>query len=165
MTTLPVSRRRRLVTAVVALGSAAALTGCGSNINALTQQWYDPTDGANNSVEGTLAGMAVRDIVVVSDGTDATVIGTFVNAGRDTDEVTDIMVEGASVTITGDLEVDPGDSVRLGPPGQARAQVNGADLAPGSYTDVEISFGSAPRAELMAVVRAPDGPYEESGPE
>ena len=42
-------RTRRLVTVIAAAGATIGLAGCGSNINAQTQDWYDPTDGVNNS--------------------------------------------------------------------------------------------------------------------
>ena len=158
-------RTRRLVTVIAAAGATIALAGCGSNINAQTQDWYDPTDGVNNSVDGTLAGMAVRSVVVVSDGTDATVVGTFVNQGADTDGVASITVDGEEATITGSLDVEPGESVRLGPPGEARAQVDGVDLEPGLTTTVEISFDVAPQETLTAIVRAPEAEFEDSGPE
>ena len=153
------------MTLLAAAGTAVVLAGCGTNTNALTQQWYDPTDGTNNSVQATLDGLAIRGIVVVSDGTDATVVGTFANDGPASDEVTGIAVDGQSATITGDLEVAPGAAVRLGPPGEARALVTGADLEPGAVTTVEISFESAPQAELDAIVRAPEGYLEDSGPQ
>jgi hypothetical protein len=158
-------RSRRLATLLAAAGATVALAGCGTNVGAQTQDWYDPTDGTNNSAETTLDGMAVRGIVVVSDGSDATVVGTFVNTGADSDGVSSISVEGQRARITGDLDVEPGQSVRLGPPGEARAQASGADLEPGSTAMVEISFDTAPKEELTAIVRAPEGEYEESGPE
>jgi hypothetical protein len=153
------------VTILAAAGTAVVLAGCGTNTNALTQQWYDPTDGTNNSVQATLEGLAIRGIVVVSDGSDATVVGTFVNDGPEADEVTGIEVDGRSATIDGDLEIAPGEAVRLGPPGEARAQVTGAGLEPGAVTTVEITFESAPQAELDAIVRAPEDYLEDSGPE
>ena len=158
-------RTRRLVTVIAAAGATIALAGCGSNINAQTQEWYDATDGVNNSVDGTLDGMAVRSVVVVSDGTDATVVGTFVNRGDDTDGVASITVDGEDATITGDLEVEPDESVRLGPPGEARAQVDGVDLDPGLTTTVEISFDVAPAETLTAIIRAPEAEFADSGPE
>lgn len=153
------------MTLLAVAGTAAALAGCGTNTNALTQQWYDPTDGVNSDVEMTLEGLAIRSIVVVSDGSDATVVGTFVNDGADSDEVQSISVDGRQATISGDLALDPGGAVRLGPPGEARALVTGADLEPGSLTTVEITFEAAPQAELSAVVRAPEAEFADSGPE
>jgi hypothetical protein len=163
---LSTSRRtRRLVTAIAAAGAAIALAGCGSNINAQTQEWYDATDGVNSSIDSTLDGMASRSIVVVSDGTDATVVGTFVNTGSEADSVAGITVDGEQATITGDLDVEPNESVRLGPPGEARAQVDGADLQPGLTTKVEITFDTAPAEELTAIIRAPAAEFADSGPE
>lgn len=165
MTHLMHSRPRRLASLVVATGAAVALAGCGTNIGAQTQDWYDATDGTNSSAESSLQGMAVRSVVVVSDGTDAAVVGTFVNTSDDTDGVTGISVAGESATITGDLDVEPGQSVRLGPPGEARAQVDGADLEPGSTATVEVTFEAAPKQTLNAVVRSAAGEFEQSGPQ
>ncbi len=159
------SRTRRLVATLAAVGAATALTACGTNINAQTQEWYDATDGTNNSAEATLEGMAVRSVVVVSDGTDATVVGTFVNYGDEPDAVASITVDGQDATISGDLDVDPTQAVRLGPPGEARAQVGGANLEPGGTAEVQISFDVAPQATLTAIVRPAAGEFEDSGPE
>jgi hypothetical protein len=156
---------RRLVTALAAVAATTALAGCGTNVNAQTQDWYDPTDGTGNSAEESLDGMAIRDVLVVSDGTDATVIGTFVNTSTDVDAVASIEVDGRSATLIGDLEVAPAQAVRLGPPGEARAQVDGANIEPGVIVPVTISFDTAPEAELDAIVRAPEGDFAESGPE
>lgn len=165
MTFVQPTRARRLVTTFAVAASALALAACGTNTNALTQQWYDATDGVNSSVEMTLEGLAIRGIVVVSDGTDATVVGTFVNDGSEADAVSSISVDGRPASISGDLDLEPGDAVRLGPPGDARALVTGAGLEPGTTTTVEIAFGSAPQAELTAIVRAPEAEFAESGPE
>lgn len=159
------SRTRRLVTTLAAVGAATALAGCGTNINAQTQEWYDATDGTNNSVESTLDGMAVRSVVVVSDGAGATVVGTFVNYGDETDAVSSISVDGQDATLSGDLDVEPDQAVRLGPPGEARAQVDGAGLEPGATAEVQISFDTAPQATLTAIVRPVAGEFEDSGPE
>lgn len=153
------------MTTLAAAGAAVALAACGTGVNAQTQQWYDPADGVNNDVAMTLDGMAVRGVVVVSDGTDATVIGTFVNDGDDPDSVVEILVDGEEADIDGDLDVEPGLSARLGPPGEARAQADGVDVPPGAIATVTISFESAPQEELTAQVVAPEGEYEESGPE
>ena len=153
------------MTVVAAVAATAALSGCGTNINAQTQDWYDPTDGAGTPAEESLDGMAVRDVLVVSDGTDATVVGTFVNTGIDTDAVAGIEVDGSRATLSGDLDVEPAESVRIGPPGDARAQVSGAELEPGFVVPVTISFDNAAEVELDAIVRAAEGEFAESGPE
>lgn len=156
---------RRLVTVLAAVAATTALAGCGTTVNAQTQDWYDPTDGTGNTAEESLDGMAIRDVLVVSDGTDATVTGTFVNTSPDFDVVTGIEVDGRSATLTGDLEVAPAQAVRLGPPGEARAQVDGANIEPGAVVPVTITFDTAAAAELNAIVRAPEGEFAESGPE
>ncbi|MGA7688278.1 MAG: hypothetical protein WCA29_03505 [Jiangellales bacterium] len=165
MTRLTPLSTRRLVTVLAAVAATTALTGCGTNINAQTQDWYDPTDGAGNTAEESLNGMAIRDVLIVSDGTDATVTGTFVNTSPDVDAVASIEVDGRSATLIGDLEVAPAQAVRLGPPGEARAQVDGANIEPGIVVPVTIIFDTAPAAELDAIVRAAEGDYAESGPE
>jgi hypothetical protein len=156
--------RHRLLTVLTVSAAAAALAGCGSNINAQTQEWYNPTDGANTDVESTLQGMAVRNLILVSDGTDATVIATFVNNGSETDSVERIVVDGAEARIDSSVEVDPNQVAQVGPDAETSAVVEGTGLAPGSITPVEISFGSAPQVTLDAVVRSPTGDFADLGP-
>ena len=159
------ARPRRLLTTIVAAGATVALAGCGTNVGAQTQEWYDPTDAANTVSEDSLDGMAVRGLVVVSDGSDAAVLATLVNTGTDADEVTEILLEGEPADIDGEVAVDPGQSVRLGPPGDATAQVDGLDLEPGALATVEISFAAAAQQELTTVVQAADGEYADAGPQ
>lgn len=155
--------RRHGTTIAAAAAAALALAGCGTNVNAQTQEWYDPTDAANTPAEDSLDGMAVRGLLVLADSGDAVVLGTFVNTGTDTDEVTEIRVEGELADVDGDIEVDPGRAVRLGPAGDAEARVAGLDLEPGSLAAVEISFGAAAQQELVTVVQAAEGGSSESG--
>ena len=165
VTALTRPRTHRLATVLVAAGAALTAVACGTGVDAQTQEWYDPADGVNNDVDMTLTGMAVRTVIVVSDGTDATVIGTFVNGSDDSDGVRSIDVAGSPATIDGDLDVEPGQSVRLGPPGEARAQADGVDLVPGSTTTVDITFEVAPAESLTAVVVPESGDYADSGPQ
>jgi hypothetical protein len=159
------ARPGRLVTTIAAAGAAIALAGCGTGVDAQTQEWYDPTDAANTEAEDSLDGMAVRGLKVIADGGDATVLGTFVNTGPDADEVSEILVEGEPAEVDGDLAVEPGQSVRLGPPGDATAQADGVDLEPGVLATVEISFSSAAQQELTTVVQAAEGDYADAGPQ
>jgi hypothetical protein len=158
-------RSRRLVTVLAAVAATTALAGCGTNTDAQTHQWYDPTDGTGNTPEEALDGMAIRDLVVVSDGTNSSVVATFVNTSADPDAVASIAVDGASATLTGDLDVDPAQAVRVGPPGEARAQADGTNLVPGSTVPVQITFNDAAEAEITAIVRAAEGQFADSGPE
>ncbi len=149
------------------LGLAAAagvLAGCGTGFNAQTQQWYDPADGAGSPPSSSQNGMAVRDLVVVSDGTDAAVLATVVNTGSQVDEVVQIVVEGSPATIDGSLEAVPSSVVRVGEPADTSAVASGSSLVPGSLAQVEFQFGSAPAQTLEAVVRAPVNYYEDALP-
>jgi hypothetical protein len=156
--------------------AAAALTACGTGFNAQTQQWYNPTDGSGSDPEQTLEGMAVRDLVVVSDGTDAAVLATVVNTGTEADQVTAIAIEGTPATIEGTLEAQqlwrewaraevlPGSVLRVGEPADTVALISGASLPPGGLTEVEFTFATAPAQTLEAVVQAPINYYENSLP-
>lgn len=141
-----------------------ALVACGTNTNAQTQEWYNPTDGSNSDVEQTLSGMAVRDLLLVSDGTDAAVLATFVNTGDEADEVVEVLVEGSSARIDGTLEAAPSSVVRLGEPADTSAIARGVDVEPGGLAEVEIRFASAPAVTLDAIVRAPVGEFEDAAP-
>jgi hypothetical protein len=142
--------------------AAAALAGCGTGFDAQTQQWYNPADGAGSAPDQSKNGMAVRDLIVVSDGTDAAVLATVVNTGSQNDEVVQIVVEGAPATLDGTLEAAPSSVVRVGEPADTSALVSGAGLQPGGLTEVEFQFGSAPAQTLEAVVRAPVDYYEDA---
>ena len=160
----PTAPRRRLLP-VLAIGAASlALVGCGTTTSAQTQDWYNPTDGSNSDVEQTLSGMAVRDLLLVSDGTDAAVLATFVNTGADADEVVEVVVEGTSARIDGTLAAEPGAAVRLGEPADTTAVARGTDLEPGGIAEVEVRFASAPAVTLDAVVQAPVGDFEDAAP-
>ncbi len=157
-------QRRRVGTVLGVAVAAAALTACGTGFNAQTQQWYNPTDGSSSDPQQTLEGMAVRDLVVVSDGTDAAVLATVVNTGTELDEVTAITVEGAPATIEGALEAPPRAVVRVGEPADTVALVSGVALPAGGLTEVEFTFATAPSQTLEAVVQSPINYYENSLP-
>jgi hypothetical protein len=144
--------------------AAAALTACGTGFNAQTQRWYNPTDGSSSDPEQTLEGMAVRDLVVVSDGTDAAVLATVVNTGTEADEVTAITVEGVPAAIEGTFDAPPRAVLRVGEPADTVALVSGANLPAGGLTEVEFTFATAPAQTIEAVVQSPINYYENSLP-
>jgi hypothetical protein len=160
---LDVTRRRHLPVLGVA-AAAALLAACGTGLNAQTQQWYDPTDGTSTDPQSSADAMAVRDLIVVSDGSDARVLATVVNTTDSEDEVVEVRVAGESADLDGDFLAAPGSVLRIGEPADTVAQVDGVGVEPGLLTDVEIRFASAPAVTLEAIVRAPARYYSDSAP-
>jgi hypothetical protein len=160
---MDVTPRRRLRILGVA-AAAVALTACGTGLDAQTQEWYDPTDGTSTDPQTSLDAMAVRDLLVVSDGTDARVLATVVNTTAEEDEVVEVLVDGKQAELDGDFVAAPGSVLRIGEPADTVAQVDRVGVEPGLLTDVEIRFASAPSVTLEAIVRAPDRYYSDSAP-
>jgi hypothetical protein len=156
--------RRRPLTVAGLLAGATVLAACGTGLDAQTQQWYDPTDGTSTDPQTSLDAMAVRDLIVVSDGTDARVLATVVNTTDREDEVVDVLVDGESARLRGDFLAAPSSVLRIGEPADTVAQVDGVGVEPGFLTEVEIRFASAPSVTLESVVRAPARYYSDSAP-
>jgi hypothetical protein len=150
---------RRPIAALVAV-PVLTMAGAGcTGLRTQTQNWYVPGDGVS-----TEAGdIGVRNVLLVADddGGIATLIATFANEGA-TDELVEVQVgDQAVVPPTGALEIPADGYARLGPDG-VRLDVEGADVQPGDFVDVEFVFGNAPRAEVQALVQRAEGDYEDA---
>ncbi len=156
--------RHRSVAVLGLVAAAALLAGCGTGLDARTQQWYDPTDGKSTDPQTSLDAMAVRDLIVVSDGTDARVLATVVNTTDREDRVVEVLVDGTSAELEGRFTAAPNSVLRIGEPADTVAQADGVGVEPGYLADVEIRFASAPSVTLESIVRAPARYYSDSAP-
>ena len=150
--------RRRLAALLTIVGLTLVAAGCAPiPIRAQTQEWYEPADGVS-----TQAGdIAIRNVLLVADedGSVATVLATFANTGSE-DELLEVRVgDRTAVPTTGPVVIPEDGYARLGPD-DVRVDVFGADVRPGEFVDVEFVFRDAPRAEVQALVRRPEGDYE-----
>lgn len=146
---------RRAVVALPIL--ALAVAGC--SIHEQTQTWYAPADGVNAEA----GSIGLRNVLVVSDGDEATVLASMANSGTTDDEL-------VGVTI-GDVAAAPAEPVAVPGNGYAsvgysqnhtRVDVTGAEADPGSMVTLEFQFAAAPRVEVDAFVRPASGVYADA---
>jgi copper(I)-binding protein len=150
-------RRRTAVLAVPPV-LALALVGCGS-VHEQTQQVYDPADGTSADA----GDIAVRNVVVVAseNGDEATVFASFANRGAE-DRLVEVHVdESAATPPDGSLELPAGGYASLSPDSN-RLDVDGGDIEPGQFVEIEFRFEQAPRATVEALVKPADGLYEDA---
>ena len=155
------SVRRRLAAGLLAATAAAALTGCGTSLDAQTYQERTNAE-AENAAVGTLA---IRGVYVEAPetdegyavGDDATVHITVTNADDEEDRLLEVTSTAADevVVLAGGRErgmvVPPlgstGDFVTFELRGLERA------LRPGEYVDLELRFARNGDVELLVPVQ------------
>jgi hypothetical protein len=153
--------RRPLAAAFVGL---LLLTGCQAGQTAQTSQDYDGADGRNVNVPEDAAFdedyMAVRNALVVSFGEDASLTLTLVNNAAEGDVLQQAVVGETPVEIDGGpIEVAPNQRVRMGIGSEIATSVPGANLAPGDWTTLTLSFASAGSTTLDVLVVPPGDEY------
>lgn len=151
---------RRAVSALpVVVVAGLSLVAGGCSIHEQTQTWYTPADG----VSAEAGPVALRNVLVVSDGTDATVLASMVNTGSEDDELVAVTVGEVEVSPAQPVEIPGGGYASVGI-GDADARVDVADSGamPGGMITVEFRFASAPRAEVEAFVRPASGAYADA---
>lgn len=153
--------RRPLAAAFVAL---LLLTGCQAGRGAQTSQDYDGADGRNVNVPEDAAFdddyMAVRNALVVSFGEDASLTLTLVNHAAEGDVLQEAVVGETPVEIDGGpVEVAPDQRVRMGVGSDIDTVIPGANLSPGDWTTLTLSFASAGTTTLDVLVVPPGDEY------
>lgn len=156
--------RRPRAAALVALLAALALSGCQAGQSAETSQDYDPADGRNINIPEDAAFdddyIAVRNALVVSFGETASLTLTLVNNGSEGDVLEQAVVGETPVDIAGSpIELAPEQRVRMGLGSDVTTTIEGADLAPGDWTTLTLSFASAGSTSLDVLVVAPGDEY------
>jgi len=145
-------RRRIAAAAVLAVGLALGTAGCTFFAPQATLIKYNPSDG----VSLDLGNLQVRNAFVISPkGTDANLIGAFINSGSSPITVGvqySGKVKGVSVLETAKFVVKPGDPVSLGNPGVKQVVFRGADATPGSLLKVFIQYGNVSGRNLLLPV-------------
>jgi copper(I)-binding protein len=174
-----VSRRPVTVTAkaVAVLLSAAALSACGTGLNAVTYKETGRVDGAVADVGGR-TGIAVRHLHVAppaegsvhEPGSTALVLGGLSNGGSTDDALVGVTVTGATgaaltldgvavdaVPVPAGKTADSGWAIRLD------GLTNGLHVA--QSVEVVLTFAKAGRVTLSVPVLAGDNGLEERHPE
>ncbi len=162
---------RRPATALAAVLSAAALSACGTGLQA---QVYQPRDAAQGT-NATAGDLELRNLGVETgslapaDGGDtaggtanavAVITGVIVNKGTEDDALVNATSDAAGsvqlLTPNGDrvLAIPAGGST--GSDWALRLDGLAAPLTPGTYLTVTLQFGRAPRTTLSLPVRGGD---------
>jgi hypothetical protein len=158
--------RTKVLAAAAALLAVPALSACGTNFDAQTDQVYTPGDG-ENSYAGSVD---VLNAMIISDtaGSGRFIAGLVNNDNEEGDTLE--MVEGvgdsAEVTFTiegGDTEIPPGGSLQLADDEAAMVAATGSAeaLEAGRFVRVSVSFTNGDSAELNVPVMAPAETYED----
>jgi hypothetical protein len=159
-------RRRIAVAAVLAVGLILGTTGCTFFAPQATLIKYDPSDG----VSLNLGKLQVRNAFVISPkGTDANLIGVFINSGK-----TEIDVKLQYATHTADktttitlppVKLNPGQVISYGNPGVKQVVFRGADIRPGSLLKIFVQYGSVSGENLLLpVLDGSQAAYQHLGP-
>lgn len=144
--------------AVVALAAVAtvALSGCGANLDAQSQQWYNPAEGVGSTP--LASAVAVRNVVVLTDGEGpAGVVAAFVNSGEATDSLEGVTVDGEIAELAGDTELPVGELVPMGYDDGPTAVLPEGSVDEGAFVTVEFTFDNARSVTLTTITRPAEG--------
>jgi hypothetical protein len=140
-----------------------ALSACGVNFDAQTDQYYTPTDGENNR-EGTVQ---VLNALIISDSPGSgRLIAALDNGGDEADTLTG--VRGLEVDqsvdfnlVEGETAIPAGGVLQLADDGSAVVAVSGDPerVAAGGYVRLAFMFQNGEEASLNVPVLAPDDTY------
>lgn len=152
---------RTTLTGVAVVLGLGLLAGCSDSTgeNALTNRNYYSADG----VMGNSGLITARNVLLVSSGRGATLIGAFGNNGNAADSVTSISSQGVTATVQdpGGLSIDPAGALTFGAPetaGGPQAFLTGTYVA-GTTVGLTVRFATASDLVLQVPVLPHDGYY------
>jgi hypothetical protein len=158
--------RTKVLAAAAALLAVPALSACGTNFDAQTDQVYTPADG-ENSYGGTVD---VLNAMIVSDtpGSGRFIAGLVNNDSSEPDTLEGVEGVGDSAEVTfsiegGDTEIPPGGGISLSDDDAAMVAATGSEevLAAGKFVRVSVSFANGDSAELNVPVMAASETYDD----
>jgi hypothetical protein len=127
-------------------------------------QAYNPVDGRNvNIPEDAGFGdtyVGIRDVVVVAEGSDASLVATIVNNTADLQELQSITVGGDPLDLSEPIQLDPGDVASLGFGDNPTATTAALKGEVGHWADLTMSFSNAGSVELGILVVPYGDQYE-----
>jgi hypothetical protein len=145
-------KRRIAVAAVLAVGVALGSTGCTFLAPQATLIKYNPSDGVSTNI----GKLQVRNAFAISPkGTDANLIGVFINSGTSPIDVElqyTAHAKGESQVLTTHFELEPGKPVSYGNPGVKQIVFRNADVKPGALLKIFIQYGSTAGQNLLIPV-------------
>ena len=159
----PQTRRLVPTAAAAVLLAVPALSACGVNFDAQTDQYYTPTDGENNR-EGTVD---VLHALIVSDSPGSgRLIAGLANSADEEDELTGVQGleddESIQFSLAGGETTIPANGVlQLADDGSAVVAVSGDEeqVAAGGYVRLSFTFANGEQADLNVPVLAPGEDY------
>ena len=155
-------RYRTIVAPLVIAALALSLTGCGAGSNASTRLIKKVTDGAEGGVNKDGNNISLRNFLLIAqpDGS-AVVVGTVINAGQNDDALLGIAINnGLQAQFGGVSTISQNQTIRFeGETANAKAVIIGANLKPGTHTQLSLFFGNAGEVTLNVLVRAAEGIY------
>ena len=154
-------RLRTIVTPLIIAALAISLTGCGAGPNATTRLTKKVTDGQEAEIKKDANKIVLRNFVLVAlqDGS-AVVVGTVINRGENEDALLAIAIPGIQAQITGTSTIAPNGVITFeGDIANVKAVIPGANLKPGTHTDLSLFFGNAGEITLDVLIQKPEGIY------
>ena len=155
-------RLRTIVTPLLIAALAISLTGCGAGSNASTRLIKKVTDGQEAEIRNENNNIALRNFVLVAleDGS-AVVVGTVINRGENDDALLGLAIPGIQAQFTGVSTISQNQTIRFeGDSANAKAVILGANLKPGTHTDLSLFFCNAGEVKFDVLVQKPAGIYE-----
>ena len=154
-------RLRTIVAPLVIAALAISLTGCGAGSNATTRLTKKVTDGQEAEIRKDANNIALRNFVLVAlpDGS-AVVVGTVINRGENEDALLGLAIPGIQAQFSGVSTIAQNDVITFeGDSANAKAVILGANLKPGTHTDLSLFFGNAGEVSFDVLVQKPEGIY------
>jgi hypothetical protein len=154
-------RLRTIVTPLIIAALAISLTGCGAGSNATTRLTKKVTDGQEAEIKKDANKIILRNFVLVAlqDGS-AVVVGTVINRGENEDALLGLAIPGLQAQITGTSTIASNGVITFeGDIANVKAVIPGANLKPGTHTDLSLFFGNAGEITLDVLIQKPEGIY------
>ena len=152
-------RLRTIVTPLLIAAFAISLTGCGAGSNASTRLITVPTTTAEPSSSATKTKF-LRAILLFSLRISASWPSVTFLINR-VDALLGLAIPGIQAQFTGVSTISQNQTIRFeGDSSNAKAFILGANLKPGTHTDLSLFFGNAGEVKFDVLVQKPAGIYE-----
>ncbi|MGO2660568.1 hypothetical protein [Mycetocola reblochoni] len=129
-------KSRALASVAIAAAVVAGLSACNLAAPQATQKVYDPSDG----VSAHLDDVVLRNIIVLSNGEEASLVFTGVNNGA---EASTVSIDYSSSLDPVTATLDPGAMESFGTEQNDAIELPGLHAAPGSNTTITFSIAGA----------------------
>ena len=135
-------RRRIAATAVLAVGLALATAGCTFLAPQATLIKYNPSDG----ISANVGDLQLRNVFVVAPkGTDANLVGVFINTSKKAEQVElqyTTHVSGKAVVTETLVDMTAGEVISFGNPHVKQLVFRKADVPAGALLKIFVQYGT-----------------------